>query len=159
MATWSEFAAQAPKVAEGGQKLFYQHGVPLGYLASIRKDGGPRIHPVCPILEGGELWLLIGNHSPKNWDLLRDGRFALHAFPVPKGDDEFMVAGTAVHVTDPDTVASVESALEATGAHSSDHTLFRLSIARALLSLYVPDPNGPGGIWPPDYFKWRESVS
>jgi hypothetical protein len=156
MASWSEFAEQAPTIAEGGRALFYQHGVPLAYLATIRKDGGPRIHPVCPIVHGDELWLLIGDHSPKRWDLLRDGRYALHAFPVPKGDDEFMVAGTAVHVTEHSTIEDVEAALKATGASSSEHTLFRLSVERALLSLYEPDPAGPGGIWPPEYFKWQD---
>ena len=34
--------------------LLYQHGVPLGYLATQRKDEGLRIHPVCPIVDGGE---------------------------------------------------------------------------------------------------------
>jgi hypothetical protein len=159
MASWSVFAEEAPKIAGGGRALFYQHGVPLGYLATIRKDGGPRIHPVCPIVHEGELWLLIGNHSPKRWDLLRDGRYALHAFPVPNGDDEFMVAGTAMHVTEQRAVASVEEALHATGASSSEHTLFRLTVERALLSLYKPKPDGPGGIWPPDYLRWQDRVS
>jgi hypothetical protein len=154
MATWSEFAAQAPNIAEGGRNLIYRLGVPLGYLATVRKDSGLRIHPVCPIVFERDLWLLIGNHSPKKWDLLRDGRYALHAFPVDN-DDEFMVAGRAEHTPDHALEERVTEALVATGATSADHSLFRLSIERALLSLYEPRPGG-GGIWPPQYHRWQD---
>ncbi|MCA9824862.1 MAG: hypothetical protein KC479_05495 [Dehalococcoidia bacterium] len=153
MVSWSDFAGQAPKIAGEGRKLLYQYGVPLAYLATRRKDSGLRIHPVCPIQDEGELWLLVGNHSPKKWDLLRDGQFALHAFPVAGGDDEFMLAGTATHIPDHETETRVRAALVATGATSGDDTCFRLSIERALLSLYQPKPGG-GGIWPPDYYRW-----
>ncbi len=156
MVSWSAFAAEAPVMAEEGHKLIYQHGVPLGYLATVRKDGGPRIHPVCPILHDGELWLLIGIQTPKKWDLLRTGKFALHAFPTEK-DDEFMLAGTARHVPDLATESAVRKAMEATGATSGDDTLFHLSLERALLALYEPKPGG-GGIWPPAYSRWQAST-
>jgi hypothetical protein len=153
MVSWSELAKQAPKIAEEGRRLLYQHGVPLGYLATQRKDDGLRIHPVCPILHEGELWLLVGNHSPKRDDLLRNGRFALHAFPTEK-DDEFMLAGVAKREDSEEVVARVHHALEETGATSADHTCFRLSIERALVALYEPRERG-GGVWPPEYLRWQ----
>src|SRR5262249_37368983 len=55
-------------------------------------DGGPRVHPVCPILvEDGLFALLLV--SPKLGDLVRDGRFALHSFPMEAGEDAFYVTG------------------------------------------------------------------
>src|SRR5207249_2764082 len=80
MKRWNEFAAESPAVAENGRALIYQFRVGLGYLATIRKDGGPRVHPVCPVIANGGLYVFIGNQSPKLHDLLRDGRFALHSF-------------------------------------------------------------------------------
>ena len=98
MKRWSEFAAEQPAMAKAGQALLYQFRVGLGYLATVRKDGGPRVHPVCPVIAHDGLYVFIGNHSPKVHDLLRDGRFALHAFPHPEVDDEFYVSGRARRV-------------------------------------------------------------
>src|SRR5215208_4961408 len=94
MTEWSAFAAQAPEMAEGGAQLLYQFGPGLGYMATIRPDGGPRLHPMCPVLCDGELWAFILRQSPKGRDLVRDGRYALHAFGPVDVDDEFYVTGT-----------------------------------------------------------------
>ncbi len=150
MKRWSEFAREEPQMAEAGRALFYQHGVPLGYLATIRKDGGPRLHPVCPVVAVGGLWVFVGNRSPKRDDLLRDGRYALHTFPSPEVDDEFFVAGAAVRVDDASLRKPVYEAYTATGAHTSDDTLFELRLDRALHAKYGPRPS-----WPPVYAKWR----
>ena len=83
MKRWSEFAAERPDIAEAGSALIYQFRVGLGYLATVRKDGGQRVHPVCPVIANGGLYVFVGNQSPKIHDLLRDGRFALHSFPNP----------------------------------------------------------------------------
>ena len=72
----------------------------LGFLSTVRRDGGPRVHPVCPILHDGELYLLL-IPSPKRDDLLRDKRFALHSFPADDNEDAFSVTGTAEPVDDP----------------------------------------------------------
>jgi hypothetical protein len=95
---WSNFAAERPELAEAGRALIYQYRVGLGYLATVRKDGGPRVHPVCPVIANDGLYVFIGNHSPKLHDLQRDGRYALHSFPHPNVDDEFAVSGRAVRV-------------------------------------------------------------
>jgi hypothetical protein len=42
MKRWIDFAAEQPEMAEAGHALIYQHRVGLGYLATVRKDGGPR---------------------------------------------------------------------------------------------------------------------
>ena len=48
MATWAEFEGAAPQLAGKGRALQYQYGPRLGYLAIVRPDGGPRVHPFCP---------------------------------------------------------------------------------------------------------------
>ena len=50
MVTWKEFAEADPKLAEIGAGLIFQFGVGLAFLATIRKDGGPCLHPFCPVL-------------------------------------------------------------------------------------------------------------
>lgn len=101
LARWSELAAAAPDLAETGRSLLQQFGVGLAFLGTVRGDGAPRLHPVCPVLSGGELFVLITPESPKRHDLERDGRYALQTFPQPKpGSDEFYVAGRAVRLDD-----------------------------------------------------------
>src|SRR2546425_3146543 len=101
MVTWAEFAAAEPELADAGRSQLYQFGVGLAFLATVRRDGAPRLHPVCPVLSDDRLFVLITPTSPKQHDLLRDGRYALQTFPQPKaGSDEFSIAGKAVLVDD-----------------------------------------------------------
>ncbi len=100
MLTWGEFAAAQPEAAGTGRALLYQWGVGLGYLGTVRADGGPRVHPVCPILTDDGLYLFVVA-SPKRADLFRDPRYALHAFPVPENEDAFYVTGVAEAKSDP----------------------------------------------------------
>jgi len=108
MVTWKEFAIVEPELADAGRSLLHQFGVGLAFLATLRRDGAPRLHPVCPVLSNDHLYVLITPTSPKRHDLLRDGRFALQTFPQPKpGSDEFYIAGKALLVEDPATCAAV----------------------------------------------------
>jgi hypothetical protein len=108
MVTWTEFAAVEPDLADVGRSLLFQFKVGLAFLATVRNDGAPRLHPVCPVLSSDRLFVLILPTSPKRHDLLRDGRYALQTFPQPKpGSDEFYVAGKAVGVDDPAIRAAI----------------------------------------------------
>ncbi len=149
MKRWCDLVDESPELGEAGRALLYQFPVGLGYLATIRKDGGPRVHPVCPVISEGGLYVYIGNHSPKVHDLLRDGRYALHAFPVRDVDDEFYIAGRAVRVDDLAVRKVVYDTYVATGATTSDDTLFELWLERALHAKYGLRPS-----WPPAYTKW-----
>ena len=99
MTSWAEFAAARPELVEAGRALLYQHGVGLGFLATTRPDGGPRVHPMCPLLTSAGLYAFIVP-SPKRQDLHRDGRYAIHSFPCPDNEDAFSITGTARVVTD-----------------------------------------------------------
>src|SRR5207253_7637886 len=99
MVTWKEFAAAEPDLADVGRSLLFQFKVGLAFLATVRGDGAPRLHPVCPVLSRDRLFVLITPESPKRHDLERDGRYALQTFPQPKaGSDEFYLAGKAAGV-------------------------------------------------------------
>jgi hypothetical protein len=154
MATWRELERDAPALAEAGRALFYQFGVGLGYLATVRPDGGPRLHPFCPILHQGGLYGLIA-HSPKRGDLLRDGRYAIHTFPSPDRDDEFYVTGRASLRAEAGLAEAVRRTMTAAGATSSgDETLFEFDVERALLATY--EKRGAPDNWPPRYTKWLD---
>ena len=153
MLRWSDFDKQAPELAEPGRVLLYQFGPGLAYLATVRADGGPRLHPVCVNIFEGGLYTLVGP-SPKRQDLLRDGRFALHSFSSPTVDDEFFLAGRVVHHESLSLVARVRAAQQATGATTSDdEELFEYRLERALYSRYKA--RGEPDNWPPQYFRWR----
>ena len=96
--TWKEFETAAAELASAGRRLFYQFGPTgpgLGFLATTRADGGPRVHPVCPALHNGGLYLFVIGSSPKRRDLVRDGRYALHAFPGRTDDESSALSGEA----------------------------------------------------------------
>ena len=113
MASWAQFETQATALAEVAARLWPgivaldrgeapPPGTPcfaIGFFASVRRDGSPRVHPICPILAGGRLFAAIPRSSPKGWDLRRDPRCAIHALPGPD-DDEFCVRAIATEVTD-----------------------------------------------------------
>jgi hypothetical protein len=149
---WEGFAAAAPDLEATARARLYRFGLGLAYLATIRPDGGPRIHPVCPAVTGGGLYLEIGR-SPKYHDLVRDGRVAVHSFPDPDVDDECLIYARAVEVDDETIHATVRAAQDAVGVHGDDLAgVFELDIERVLLSTYGPRPS-----WPPVYTVWRAS--
>jgi hypothetical protein len=151
-ATWGEFEAAMPEMAAAGRALLYQHGPGLAYLATVRPDGGPRLHPICPVIVDGGLYAFIG-HSPKRRDLQRDGRYALHTFPRPDGDDEFYVTGRVRSVDDARVIARVDAYYRNQGTtHGDEDMPFEFLIERALHAAYTAQ--GAAG-WPPDYTRWR----
>lgn len=99
MLTWGQFRKTRPDLAEAGRALFYQFGVGLGFLATVRRDGGPRVHPMCPVITDDGLYAFIVP-SPKRNDLVRDGRYAMHGFPPAQNEDAIYLTGTAGERTD-----------------------------------------------------------
>ncbi|NUM46172.1 MAG: pyridoxamine 5'-phosphate oxidase family protein [Anaerolineales bacterium] len=132
MTTWNEFTQQAPELAAFG-KVRFDSGV--AYLATIRPDGGPRVHPVTPIL-GEQLFLFMEPTSPKGNDLKRDGRYSLHCAVEDSGGGggEFYVRGRAMFTDDP---RMREQAVQAASYAPADrYILFVLTVEFAFMNTY-----------------------
>jgi hypothetical protein len=128
MATWARLEAEAAQVAAYGARAWpgmtrLQRGEPLpdgmhafdvAYLATVRRDGGPRVHPFCPILAGGRLFAAIPRSSPKGWDLRRDPRCVVHALPGAD-DAELCIRARAREVDDAATRAAVVEVVARSG--------------------------------------------
>jgi hypothetical protein len=105
MANWAEFAAAEPALARRIEERFAirKHKT----LATLRKDGAPRISGIEVEFRNGELVLGMMPGSLKLRDLERDPRLAIHS-PTedpPPGDPpgwpgEAKIAGHAVDVSD-----------------------------------------------------------
>jgi hypothetical protein len=77
MITWQAFAEEAPGIAE----LFRRRHAAAGnlcFLATLRRDGYPRISPMEPRIVDGQLVLVGMTGTRKFHDLARDPRFSLH---------------------------------------------------------------------------------
>src|SRR5437016_2018057 len=76
MAWWEDFVAEQPEFAARVKALFAarKHCT----LATLRRDGSPRISATEVDFGGGGLWLNSMPGARKALDLRRDPRFALH---------------------------------------------------------------------------------
>src|SRR5438477_8843159 len=94
MSTWAEFANAAPDLAAFGLERMNGRIV---YQATLRLDGGPRVHPVSPWIAAGLLCVSFRDTSPKMREAAHDGRYALHTaqpWDDHAGDyGEFMARG------------------------------------------------------------------
>jgi hypothetical protein len=98
MTTWQEVEAEAPELAVAVRERFEKYT--LGMMATVRKDGSPRVSGIETGFRYGELWLGMMDHSRKGDDLRRDPRFALHAASTDKdvADPDAKLAGVALEV-------------------------------------------------------------
>jgi Pyridoxamine 5'-phosphate oxidase len=74
---WSDLEDAHPRLANVARERLIGPGVVL--VATIRKDGAPRLSPVEPLLMEGSLWLSMLWRSRKVTDLLRDPRILVHS--------------------------------------------------------------------------------
>lgn len=130
MATWQQFEEEAGDLAAAVRARFEatKHHV----LATVRKDGSPRVSGTEVDFRGSDL--LIGSmlHAVKARDLQRDGRFALHANPgdgsMEGGDAK--VSGRALEVVDPEEMREyVDEPPESPSFH-----LFRMDLTEVVLT-------------------------
>lgn len=154
--TWATMEAAAPGLAAAGRRLLKADGASVAYLATVRKDGGPRVHPVMPVLADGSLFVFVVSLGWKYRDLLRDGRYSLHSPASPNDGEEFYITGPALRILAPETR---ERARNATGGRLGGHdfeVLFELGIERALHTRWVgwgtPETR-------PEYVKWSAEAS
>jgi hypothetical protein len=114
MARWADLEAAAPELAESGRGLINRFR--FVYIATLRRDGTPRISAVEARIGGGELAMSMIPGTLKVRDLLRDPRIAVNA-PLQHPDDpneEFKLRGRAVEVQDDRLKEAVAAAIEST---------------------------------------------
>lgn len=143
MASWREFETAAPELATMTRRLWPGTGplLPISYLATVRPDGGPRLHPFCPILAGGRLFAAIPPTSPKGDDLRRDPRCTIHAQPGPD-DDELCLRAQAHELSDAASLQLIRDAVATSGVGGmiesvAHHPLFELDLERVDLAYWV----------------------
>jgi tRNA-Thr(GGU) m(6)t(6)A37 methyltransferase TsaA len=134
--SWKHFEEAAPELAAFGRQRL---AAGVAYLATVRPDGGPRAHPVTPILGEGRLFLFMEPDSPKGSDLRRDGRYALHCGVADSAGTggEFYVWGRAAFVADAQTRAL--AARSASYQPAERYVLFELGVERAASTVYGGD--------------------
>jgi hypothetical protein len=100
MATWSDVEAEAPGLAARAREIFDAHKHKT--LATLRRDGSPRISGTEVEFADGEMWLGSMWKAVKALDLRRDPRFALHSGSAdpPEWKADAKVAGRVDEVTD-----------------------------------------------------------
>jgi len=77
VASWRDVETDAPDLAASARRLFDAHRHKT--IATLRKDGSPRISGTETQFRDGELWIGIMFGARKAADLQRDPRFALHS--------------------------------------------------------------------------------
>jgi Pyridoxamine 5'-phosphate oxidase len=101
MASWNEVEAQAPELAAHARRIFdaFTHKT----IATLRRDGSPRISGTEVQFEDGEIWIGSMWRALKALDLQRDPRFALHSGSASPPDwaADAKVAGRAEEATEP----------------------------------------------------------
>ena len=141
MKSWLEFRCAAPELAAAGEKMLLRKRPHVGwaFIATLRKDGAPRLHPISVVQAQDRLYVIIPHSSPKCADLLRDGRYALQAFPPSAGEPggEFYLAGVAERIQDP---AVCQAILDETGVRvEAGEVLFELALERAMFTYLVAE--------------------
>jgi hypothetical protein len=107
--TWPEFAASNPELATFGAGLL---AAAPAYLATLRADGSPRVHPVTPIVAPTGLYVFMEPTSPKAADIRDRARYSLHSGVADSSGTggEFTVSGSGQLVVETSVRAAVSAA-------------------------------------------------
>ena len=130
---WQDFKVAEPELAAFGEKRLTNGPA---YLATVRADGLPRVHPVTPIIAEGHLLLFMEPTSPKGHDLRRGSGYALHCSVSDNngGEGEFWVMGHAVLTDDR---AMRDLAANYGYQPKNSYILFELTVESAFSTIYT----------------------
>jgi hypothetical protein len=128
MAGWSKIEAEAPALAALARGFLDAHVHKT--IATVRRDGGPRISGIETRIADGELWFGSMWQSVKALDLQRDPRFALHSGSddPPGWNGDAKIAGRAEEVD-----AASTAAVFGDDAPSGPSHLFRADISELVV--------------------------
>ena len=154
MARWAELEAEAVELAAAVRERFDAHGHKI--LATLRRDGSPRLSGMAASFRGGDLWLAGMPGSRKFLDLRRDPRLALHS--ASEDPDRWRadakVAGRGIEVTAAEArrAFAQQAGLDTEGVEAGGFHLFHVDLTEAVL-VRVGEP--------PDHLvieSWHEGV-
>ncbi len=131
--SWSELESSDSGLAAYGQDRLDGK---VAYLATVRKDGRPRAHPVTPIIGEGRLFIFLEPSSPRTRDLIEGGEYCLHcAMSDSSGSSgEFQVTGVASQIDDMTLRKIAESV--SSFRPSLRSVLFELRVTEAMSTTY-----------------------
>jgi hypothetical protein len=132
MQSWQDFALAEPELSAFGEARLT---CAPAYLATVRADGMPRVHPVTAIIGEGHLFLFMEPTSPKAHELQRGSGYALHCWVSSNdgGEGEFRLTGHA-HLTDGPAMRELATTY---GYPPQDHyILFELTVESAFSTVY-----------------------
>lgn len=109
MTSWTDIETAAPDLGRRAHAILAS--TTNAVLATIRRDGSPRLSGIDPFFFDGHLWIGSMPGARKGQDLGRDPRMALHSVPWESrrirdgvddpGDGDAKVTGRALAVDDP----------------------------------------------------------
>ena len=134
--SWKYLEEQQPELAAFGMERLNGR---VAYLATVRKDGSPRLHPMTPIIGQGHLFVFMEPTSPKGHDLRRNGRYAIHCSMSDTSgtSGEFVVTGRAHLINDPELRPLAVSLAPYVPAER--YILFEFDVESAALTIYPED--------------------
>jgi len=141
VARWAEIEAEAPALAAAVRARFDAHIHKV--LATLRRDGSPRLSGIEAQFLDGELWLGLMPGSLKAADVRRDPRLALHSATVDPPEDaarwegDAKLSGRGVELTDETHARAVMARLHAAGGREGAEPgglLFRVEIEEAVVT-------------------------
>jgi Pyridoxamine 5'-phosphate oxidase len=141
LARWDDFARSEPDFARLIRARFDSHKHKM--MATLRKDGSPRLSGIEATFADGQLWLGMMPESRKALDLRRDPRLALHSASVDPNmaDGDAKLAGRAIEHTGDDAKTAFTNTLGEAGQEMPDGPfhLFSVDIQEAVL-IRLGDP-------------------
>src|SRR3990170_2093895 len=148
MARWQDFIDSAPEFAQRVQALFDAHRHKT--LATLRKDGSPRISGIETQFKDGDMWFGSMKPARKADDLARDPRLALHGPSEDPGSNplawpgDAKLSGRAVEITDPETLKKMRG-----GGPPNSH-VYRVDISEVVLTRVGGMDHLVIELWTPD---------
>lgn len=118
-----------------GSRILRKYGI--AYIGTVRPDGGPRVHPISPVVIDGRIYIGVMPGTPKRRDLDRDPRCVLHTLPGPM-DSEVCLTARAHRVP----AGRIEQLIRTAPPHvriSRDAVLYELDIERATCTTFESD--------------------
>lgn len=142
MARWQDIASSEPAFAARVQALFDSRTHKV--LATLRKDGSPRLSGIEVTFSAGDVWIGSMTGSRKNDDLARDPRLAIliSSDDPPKDNPsawtgDARLSGVAQLVDDPERLRSMSGAEDPANQSAQDEpggVLYRIDVIEAVLT-------------------------